>query len=185
MSKEIEKEVRYLISDNIKNEIINHCEVLKKRYYTVDVVIGLNGFDSLDTYGYILRIRDKGNQVYIENKRRISNGDFEEQRMLVQDIKTPLNFFMNMGYEPYLVIERERVELKYKNLKIFIDEITLLGTFVEIEYQDSNEQELKKFLSKFQITGNEQDLYGNIFKERIKEEEFNNQFMCLVKKFIK
>lgn len=106
MAKEIEKEVRYLIDENIKNDIRNNCEIVKKSYYTIDVVVGLDGFNSLNNYGYIVRIRDKGNKIYVENKRRLENGDFSEQRIEVKDIKTPLNFFMNMGYEPYLVIER-------------------------------------------------------------------------------
>jgi len=175
MSKEIEKEVRYLIDKNIQKNIKNSCEILKKTYYTIDIVVGLDGFNSLDNYGYIVRIRDKGNKIYVENKRRLENGDFSERRIEVKDIKTPLNFFINIGYKPYLVIEREREELSYKTLKIFIDNITLLGMFVEIEYQDNEIELVKEFIDKFNIIGEPQDLYGNLFKEK-----FDN----LVKKYI-
>lgn len=184
MAKEIEKEVRYLIDENIKNDIRNNCEIVKKSYYTIDVVVGLDGFNSLNNYGYIVRIRDKGNKIYVENKRRLENGDFSEQRIEVKDIKTPLNFFMNMGYEPYLVIEREREELSYKSLKIFIDNISLLGVFVEIEYQDNEIELVKEFIEKFNVVSEPQQLYGDIFKEKIKEKTFKEKFDNLVKKCI-
>lgn len=185
MSKEIEKEVRYLIDENIKNEISKKCELVKKSYYTIDIVVGLDGFNSLNNYGYILRIRDKGKKKYVENKRRLENGDFIEQRIEVDDVKTPLNFFMNMGYEPYLVIEREREELNYKSLKIFVDNISLLGTFVEIEYQDNDLDVVKEFIEMFNIISEPQDLYGDIFKRKVLEEEFRVKFDELVKRCIK
>ena len=185
MSKEIEKEVRYLIDENSKEKIRINCELIKKLYYTIDIVVGLDGFDSLNNYGYIVRIRDKGKKKYVENKRRLKNGDFIEQRIEVDDVKTPLNFFMNMGYEPYLVIEREREELSYKSLKIFIDNISLLGTFVEIEYQDSDKELVKEFIEKFNIVSEPQELYGDIFKRKVLEEEFKEKFDDLVKRCIK
>ncbi len=92
---------------------------------------------------------------------------------------------MNMGYEPYLVIERYRMELKYKDLKICIDEVTLLGTFVEIEYQDSDIEMVKEFITKFAITCEPQELYGDIFKKHILDKEFSNEFDNLVKRCIK
>lgn len=184
MQREIEREVRYLIDDDKEKLIEEKCELLKKEYHTVDLVVGLAGFDSLNKYGYIIRIRDKGNKIYVENKRLLENGDFQEERILVDDIKTPLNFFMNIGYKPYLVIDRLRKELKYKNLKIFIDNILLLGKYVEIEYQDSNKEELNEFLNLIGIGYQASGLYGDIFKEKVKDGSFNQEFQKIIKKMI-
>lgn len=184
MQREIEREVRYLIDDLKESVIKENCEVIKEEYHTVDIVVGLAGFDSLDKYGYIIRIRDKGNKIYVENKRLLANGDFQEERIPVTDIKTPLNFFMNIGYQPYLVIDRLRLELKYKNLKIFIDNIRLLGKYIEIEYQDSSVDELNEFLNLVGINYPESELYGDIFKEKVKDESFNQEFQKVIKKII-
>lgn len=184
MQGEIEREVRYLIDDKKEQIIKENCQVVKEEYHSVDLVVGLAGFDSLEKYGYIIRIRDKGNKIYVENKRLLANGDFKEERIPVNDIKTPLNFFMNIGYKPYLVIDRHRLELKYKNLKIFIDNICLLGKYVEIEYQDSNTNELNEFLSLSGIDYEEAKLYGDIFKEKVKDESFNQEFQKVIKKII-
>lgn len=184
MQREIEREVRYLIDEEKERIIKENCQVTKEEYRTVDIVVGLAGFDSLEKYGYIIRIRDKGNKIYVENKRLLANGDFKEERIPVDDIKTPLNFFMNIGYNPYLVIDRHRLELKYKNLKIFIDNICLLGKYVEIEYQDSNIDELNEFLSLVGINYENAKLYGDIFKEKVQDESFNLEFQKVIKKII-
>ena len=184
MQGEIEREVRYLIDEKKERIIKENCQVTKEEYRTVDIVVGLAGFDSLEKYGYIIRIRDKGNKIYVENKRLLANGDFKEERIPVDDIKVPLNFFMNIGYQPYLVIDRLREELKYKNLKIFIDDIKLLGKYIEIEYQDSNIDELNEFLALININYEKAQLYGDIFKEKTKDNVFNKEFQKIIKKII-
>ncbi len=71
--------------------------------------------------------------------------------------------------KPYLYMNRTREILEYKGLKIFIDDIELLGKFMEIEYQDlENYSEiLKEFIDIVEIKTNEQPLYGDIFKKEI------------------
>lgn len=184
MQEKIEKEVRYLINDEKARIIKENCKIVKGEYHTIDIVVGLDGFNSLNKYGYIIRIRDKGNKIYIENKKLLANGDFKEEKLPVEDIKTPLEFFMNIGYQPYLVIDRLREELKYKHLKIFIDDIKLLGKYIEIEYQDSNIDELNEFLDLININYEKAQLYGDIFKEKITDNVFNQEFQKMIKKII-
>ena len=86
--------------------------------------------------------------------------------------------------EPYLYINRRRQIRKYKSLKIFLDDIELLGNYVEIEYQDSKnvEVEIEEFKELFDIKGKEEKLYGDIFKDKIdKEKEFQKAYDSLVK----
>ena len=40
--------------------------------------------------------------------------------------------------EPYLVLDRYREVRKYNNLLIFIDEFDTIGSYIEIEYQESD-----------------------------------------------
>ena len=63
-----------------------------------------------------------------------------------------------------------------------------LGDFVEIEYQDSNDsvKEVKEFINLIKIQGNEQDMYGAIVKERLKEDEkFREVFYNELEKILK
>ena len=89
--------------------------------------------------------------------------------------------------EPYLYINRKRQIRKYKSLKIFLDGIELLGNYVEIEYQGSKnmEVEIEEFKELFDIKGEEEKLYGDIFKDKIdKEKEFQKIFTERLEKFI-
>ena len=89
--------------------------------------------------------------------------------------------------KPYLYLNREREERKYGGLKIFIDNIDLLGTYVEIELQKSNDpvKELQEFIKKVGIKGGREKLYGDIFKEKLKSDEaFKEMFEEKLRNFI-
>ena len=76
-----------------------------------------------------------------------------------------------MGMKPYMYLQRNREVRRYKNLKVFIDEIDVLGDFVEIEYQDSKDamSELNEFLALANLNfASTEDLYGNIIMNSIK-----------------
>lgn len=74
--------------------------------------------------------------------------------------------------DPYLYIDREREVRQYKGLKIFFDDIKLLGKYIEIEYQDSTsaETELNEFIKMFNIEGDPQPLYGTIINEKFESD---------------
>lgn len=77
------------------------------------------------------------------------------------------------GLSPYLYISRTREVKKFKGLKIFFDDVEMLGKFIEIEYQDSDnaKAELNEFLQTFGIENNPQDLYGTIIIHKYNEDE--------------
>ena len=83
------------------------------------------------------------------------------------------------GFSPYLFIDRQREVKKYKGLKIFFDDIKLLGKYIEIEYQDSEnaEKEMKEFCDKCGIYGDPQPLYGEIINVKYDtDESFRKSF---------
>ena len=180
----MEREIRYYINDDVIQNIKDNCLLETAEYQTIDIVLGYAGFDSLAQYGYIVRIRDKGSKIYMENKKLLDDKTWMENRIDLPDIKTGTNFLMNMGYKPYLVINRKRSEYKYHNLKLFIDKIDLLGTFVEIEYQDSTIDELDNVIKLLNIKGTKQPLYGDIFKEKMKDSAFAKLFNQELEKYL-
>ena len=96
-----------------------------------------------------------------------------EQSIKLEKITDGVNYLKLIGMEPYLYLKRTREIRKYKNLKIFIDEFDILGNFVEIEYQDSeNEvQEVEEFIKLIEIQGPEQDMYGGIVKGKLESDK--------------
>ena len=68
----IEKEVRYLITDEKIKEIINTTTPYKDKQQTLDITFGYNGFESLAKFGFICRIRQKHEKTVLEIKKKIT-----------------------------------------------------------------------------------------------------------------
>ena len=182
----IEREIRFKINNEIKEKIINSSKLVREKEICVDLCMGKYGFDSLDKLGYIIRIRNKNNKIFIESKRRLDNNSWNESTIKLDDINQGYEFLKNIGLEPYLYINRKREERSIKEAKIFIDEIELLGTYVEFELEEGFEpKDLKKYLKENNITGKPDKLYGDIFKEKMKSEEFKKKFENSLNNFLK
>ena len=189
---EKEKEVRYLISKEQIGKIIKNTTPYKERIEMLDITCGYDGFNSYSKYGFICRIRQKGNNKTLEVKNYINKNECMEQAIKLEKVTDGVNYLKLIGMEPYLYLKRTREVRKYKNLKIFIDEFDILGNFVEIEYQDSeNEvQEVEEFIKLIEIQGTEQDMYGGIVKDKLESDEnFREMFAkglskILIKKLV-
>ena len=182
----IEREIRFKINNEIKEKIINSSKLVKEKEICVDLCMGKYGFDSLDKLGYIIRIRNKNNKIFIESKRRLDNNSWNESTIKLDDINQGYEFLNNIGLEPYLYINRKREERSIKQAKIFIDEIELLGTYVEFELKEGFEpKDLKKYLEENNIKGKPDKLYGDIFKEKMKSKEFKKEFENSLNNFLK
>lgn len=187
----IEKEVRYLASKEIINKIISETLPYKERQHMMDITFGYDGFNSLSKYGFICRIRYKNDKRVLEVKKKIEEG-WLEQEINLADLGEGINFYKLIGMTPYMFLNRYREARKFKGLKIFIDEIDIVGDYVEIEFQDSNDakNELLEFLKLIGVQGPEQDLYGDIIKERLQtDKEFSDRYISalndVIQKYIK
>lgn len=185
---EIEKEIRFKIeSDSKIKEIELETEEIQGKSETIDLVLGWKGFESLDKYGFICRVRKKNDEIYLECKKKIKDNIWNESKIKLKEFSEGINFLSLIGMKPYLYINRKRQIRKYKDLKIYIDEVDMLGSFIEIEFQKAqNEKEqIQEFLSHFNIKNIEQKLYGDIFKEKIETDiNFKAEFEKKMKYFI-
>ena len=185
---EIEKEIRFKIeSDSKIKEIELETEEIQGKSETIDLVLGWKGFESLDKYGFICRVRKKNDEIYLECKKKIKDNIWNESKIKLKEFREGVNFLSLIGMKPYLYINRKRQIRKFKDLKIFIDEVDMLGSFIEIEFQKAqNEKEqIQEFLSHFNIKNIEQKLYGDIFKEKIETDiNFKAEFEKKMKYFI-
>ena len=73
--------------------------------------------------------------------------------------------------EPYLVLDRYREVRKYNSLLIFIDEFDTIGSYIEIEYQESDKDEAYKFIELLNLDNKEQDKYGDIVRNLISSDD--------------
>lgn len=181
---ELEKEYRFKINENIIEKITNISELVEPSQNQIDLTLGYKGFDSLDIYGYVCRVRKKGEKIWIEVKNKKSDGIFEETKINIESFRKGVDLFEALNMKPYLFMNRTRTILKYKGLKIFIDRIDMLGDYVEIEVQDSKnpEEEYNEFIYLTGINSKPEPLYGDIFKEKLRDKEFNCIFQRRLKK---
>lgn len=182
----IEKEIRYKIDEDIKKSIINSSKEIEKANNCVDLCVGKFGFESLNKVGYIIRIRKKNNEYILESKKRLDTYTWKEASIPLNNIKEAYDFLINIGFKPYLYINRTREIRKIKEAKIFLDEIKLLGTFVEFELEEGYKfEDLKYYLVNNKIEGKPEGLYGDIFKNKLENECFKKIFEKELNNFLK
>lgn len=168
---EKEKEVRFSISKNQIYNIKKNTTPFKERTEMLDITCGYDGF--------ICRVRQKGDKKTLEVKNYTNKNECLEQSINLEKVSDGVNYLNLIGMKPYLYLKRFREVRKYNDLKIFIDEFDILGNFVEIEYQDSNNEkdEIRKFKELIDIRGLEQDMYGGIVKDKLENDvEFRKIF---------
>ena len=181
----LEREVRYKIDKDIQEKIINSSYEVEGANTCIDLCMGRYGFDSLDKLGYIIRLRNKSGKCIMESKKRLTDNLWQEYSIKLSTMKEGYDFLKNIGLEPYLYINRTRQTRKIEIAKIFIDEIDLLGTFVEFEMEDGYEfEDLQDYLNKNNIENKPEKLYGDIFKCRIQDEEFKTKFNTSLNNFL-
>ena len=94
-----------------------------------------------------------------------------EKALPINSIRDGLDFFKLLNMEPYLVLDRYREVRKYNNLLIFIDEFDTIGSYIEIEYQESDKDEAYKFIELLNLDNKEQDKYGDIVRNLIRSDD--------------
>ena len=186
---ELEKEVRYRINDKQTIEkIVNLTTLKEEKKKNIDLVMGWDGFNSLEKYGFICRIREKNEQVYLQCKKRVNENEWNEAKIDLNSFSEGYQFLSLIGMKPYLYLNRKREVRKYGNLFVFIDVLDLLGTYVEIELQEAKEpaKELQEFLQTAGIKDEREKLYGDIFKEKLEsDQDFRIKFEENLYKLIK
>lgn len=184
----IEKEYRYKVTEEQIKKIEQISNVINEKSEQIDLTLGFAGFESLYKYGYVCRVRKKANKIWMEIKKRTNDGAFYETKIDISRFNDGVEFFSALGMKPYIYMKRTREILNYKGLKIFIDDIELLGKFIEIEFQDveENEKLIEEFMRETRIEPIRQPLYGDILNELIRNDNnFKNKFEEELNKFIK
>ena len=178
----IEKEIRLEVTKDEIKSIKKITKCINKKTRMIDITCGKYGFNSLSKVGYICRIRSKNNSICLEIKNYINDEKCLEKSISINSIKDGLDFFKLLDMEPYLVLDREREIRIYNDLIICIDEFDNdIGNYIEIEYQNSNKNEVLDFINKLGIKYEPKDKYGDIIKSKIeKSNKFKNKIISLL-----
>lgn len=180
----IEKEIRLKIDDNDIKRIKEVTSSYKDRVRLIDITCGKYGFDSLGKLGYIGRIRCNNNNYKIEIKNYQNEEECLEKSLPINTIRDGLDFFKLLNMEPYLILDRYREVRKYNGLLIFIDEFDTIGSYVEIEYQESDKEEVYRFIEMLKLDTVSQDKYGDIVKKLISNDvELKNKMIKKLEKY--
>ena len=173
----IEKEIRLKINDNDINNIKNISIPYKKDTHMIDITLGKYGFESLKKTGYIIRIRYKNNEYFIEIKKYLNNDECIEKSIKIAGLQEGIDFLNLLGFEIYLILDRHREIRKYNNLLLYIDKFEDIGNYLEIEYQDSDIKEAYNFIDTLNLNKELQDKYGDIISKKIKNDnKFKNEY---------
>ena len=164
---ELEKEVRFSVSDDVWQKALSISQKYSANIEMLDIVMGAYGRESVSKTGRGFRIRQKPNEITLEVKNKIDGG-WQEESIAIDSISRGINFLTLAGLSPYMFVQRYREICLYKGLKIFFDDVKLLGKYIEIEYQDSLNaaQELEEFCTNCGITSSPQPLYGDIINNK-------------------
>ena len=144
---EKEKEVRFIISKNQIDNIKKNTTPFKERTEILDITCGYDGFNSYSKYGFICRIRQKGDEKTLEVKKYTNKNECLEQSINLEKVSDGVNYLNLIGMKPYL------------------------------QDSNNEKDEIRKFKELIDIRGLEQDMYGGIVKDKLENDvEFRKIF---------
>lgn len=158
----------------------------------VDITFGLNGIDSMEKDGWIVRIRQTASTASLEYKRRVSelNSTWHEIAVNIDSIEKMTLILDKIGLQLGLLIKRHRRTKTIENIRICLDDVEGLGCFLEAEIvgNDVNENRtnlLKAKLASFGIKDNNlADTYGDLLIKKIKGgRKFREQYEAKIKEY--
>lgn len=90
------------------------------------------------------RIRQKNSKISVEFKEIKRAGAGMEFSSPVSSVETGLNFLEKLDFEKAFVIVKIRETYEYQGFEICLDEVDVLGCFIEIEYPDKTGGDINK-----------------------------------------
>lgn len=162
ISDYFKKSFYYLINDDYDTDSINEIEI-KLKVNTEEYTrilneikkhsINISNVNQIDTY-YTkkefnqewLRIRNEDGKYIFNYKKKIDSSHYEKYDVLIDNINN-LNIILNaIGIKSIGVVSKHRISYIYKDKYVFsFDNVTNIGTFIEIELNNKTEDFQKDF----------------------------------------
>lgn len=110
----------------------------------VDLTLGLSGATSMQTHGWVVRLRCIGESVRLEFKEPASSdwSSWTEYGTEVGDFGNTVRILTGMGLRPGLLLDRVRMTAVDLPVTYSLDEVRGLGHFIELEIASDNQCEV-------------------------------------------
>ncbi|HLC58692.1 MAG TPA: class IV adenylate cyclase [Candidatus Nanoarchaeia archaeon] len=165
-----EVEVKAKISDkeDIKNKLISLGAIFKNKKYQHDILLDHPNLDFSKT-DQVLRIRNQDNKWQLDYKGPFTineNGikSREEYSVNIEDGKQIKNIFTLLNFKLVGEVEKTRESYIFNEMNIDLDEVTNLGSFIEIEILSTEENSEDSKIKIFEF------LYKLGIKETVKKD---------------
>lgn len=191
----IEYEQRFELSEEDFNKISSFPISWSEPYAVTDIILGLSGATSMQTHGWIIRVRKNGTEKTIEYKAPMNSEGtrWEELSIGISDFSAAIKLLKKIGLIPALVLDRVRQHAQWDGILVSLDDFRFLGKFLEIEIQGENEtarQQLLAVLTEMGLQGRKESKpYGTLMLEKMDNDEGLrkeiNEFMDIISNEIK
>ncbi|WP_454195753.1 cytidine deaminase [Nocardia sp. Marseille-Q1738] len=183
----IERERRFRISAKTKKQI-DEAFPTSAPIRIIDVTFGPDGSRSMDTVGWIVRVRTEGRNTRMEYKRRIDDETWEEVGIAVDSANAAASILQKTGLTPGLLISRDRYRVDQDFGTLVIDDVDDLGLFLEIELGSSDTDfpsVVEKLAAKDIYLGEAAPPYGDQILQRSAEsDEYAALLDCRLQSFL-
>jgi predicted adenylyl cyclase CyaB len=124
------------------------------RTRVVDLTLGLSGATSMQTHGWVVRLRRYDAKVRLEFKgcRGPDWSSWTEHGTEVSDFSSAVNILTSIGLQPGLLLDRVRMSAIQDGVTYSLDDVRGLGSFIEIEVclDDGNEADARRMVEQAQ-----------------------------------
>lgn len=132
----VEVERRYRLSDEEWRRLLQRYDwsAMKR---VCDLTLGPSGATSMQTDGWIVRLRDTGGEVRLEYKapRDSDWSSWIEYGTSVGSFREALKIMTAIGLKPGLFLDRTRRMARVEGAALSLDDVVGLGRFIEIEVE--------------------------------------------------
>lgn len=159
-NKEIE--LKFLISENTKKEILNDIEKCGKKTNESRLVdtYYIPNFKSFEVNGETaecLRIRESNGNCVLGYKKIHREADpvyCDEYETKIESKEQTEKILFALGFSTQMVIDKTRLSYKYKDLLFDFDSVKNLGEILEVELTDNSKDvnDIFEFVKKYNLT---------------------------------
>lgn len=141
---------------NIKSKKIEFGEesVHSYTYFKIPEAININA---------VLRIKESKTKISTDLKMKENrSGEYDHFESAIGDIDQMTQIYSHLGYEPIVTFHKTRKTFQDKFVRLDLDLVKELGTFLEVKFSMDKIEEVKKFLKNLGIDINKADKRSNV-----------------------
>ncbi len=178
MTKETEVKFKVEKKDVITSKLRKSNFGREDMYHERNIIFDKDG--EMKETDRLIRFRKIKNslskEIFTYKGPRENNGKTREEIEFETDVKKLMSIFKKLGYSPEFKYEKRREVWRKGNVKIVIDELPFLKTFMEIE---GAEKDIERTARKLELSMDRAitDTYMELFERYRKENDVDEDFL--------